>query len=96
MLKSVRAGQGYLLADDRASGGSREEADMIGCKHCLALMRRASWQEDGGFCHCCDAPVCGPCADKILTHGCTPFMRQLEQALETDYRRRQFAMIAGT
>lgn len=94
-MKSVFNRAGYLLADDRASGGKVDEADMLGCSHCQALMKRHLWSDDGGFCHGCDAPVCGPCCDKIPTHGCAPFMRQLERAVNDAYRREQNAKILG-
>ena len=94
-LRSVRTGQGYLLNDDRASGGTKEEADMLGCSHCQTLMRRKLWADDGGMCHGCGAPVCAPCCDRIPQHGCEVFLRQLERGLEEDYVRRQNAIILG-
>jgi hypothetical protein len=96
MVKSVFNGVGYLLSDDTASGGARVEADMLGCYHCQRLMRRKLWADDGGFCHCCDGPICGKCADGMLTRGCENYMRQLEGALEDQYRRDQNARVLGT
>lgn len=95
-MKSVFSGSGYLLVDDRASGGRLVEADMLGCNHCQALLKKNEWREDGGHCGGCMQPVCGPCADKILTHGCEPFLRQLEAALERDYTRAQNARMMCT
>ena len=85
----------YLLADDRCSGGVRDEADMLGCSHCQRLMRQREWQCDGGFCHSCDAPVCSGCADRIPTKGCEVFLRVLEGELEREYRRSQNARLLG-
>lgn len=96
MVKSVFTGHGFLMNDDRASGGEKEEADMVGCKHCLALIKKPDWQADGGFCHCCDAPICGPCADRMQTRGCENFLRVLEGALERKYRRDQLSRVLGT
>lgn len=68
---------------------------MLGCSHCQKLMVRKVWQEDGGFCHSCDAPVCGPCADRIPKLGCEVFLRVLEGELEKQYRREQNARLLG-
>lgn len=83
------------MADDRCSGGKLDEADMLGCSHCQRLMKSHLWKDDGGFCHSCDAPVCGPCADKIPQHGCAVFMRVLETELERHYRRQQNSRLMG-
>lgn len=95
LVKSIFNGAGYLLADDRCSGGVRDEADMLGCSHCQRLMRKREWQCDGGFCHSCDAPVCSGCADRIPTKGCEVFLRVLEGELEREYRRSQNARLLG-
>lgn len=94
-MKSIYNGAGYLLNDNRCSGGKVEEADLIACRHCQKLMKKAAWQEDGGFCGHCERPVCGGCADKILTGGCTPFVAKLEQQVEIQIRRRQNARVMG-
>lgn len=95
MVRSVLNGAGYLLADDRCSGGARDEADMMGCKHCQRLMKKRDWQADGGFCHGCDAAVCGPCADRIPRFGCETFVRVVEAKIERQYRREQNARLMG-
>jgi len=95
MVKSIYNGAGYLLADDRASGGLRDEQDMLGCNHCQRLMKKPDWKADGGFCHGCDAPVCPQCADRIPYHGCEKFLAMLEGQLEKKYRRDQNAKILG-
>lgn len=95
MVRSLYNGMGWLLADDRCSGGERDEADMLGCSHCQRLMKKGDWKNDGGFCHSCDAPVCGRCADRIPKFGCEVFMRKLEGEMEREYRARQNAMLLG-
>jgi len=95
MMRSIFNGTGYLRADDRCSGGQLEEADLVGCKHCLTTMRKSEWQADGGFCHCCDAPVCGPCADQMPKQGCKPFLSELEKSINEAYRREQNARMLG-
>ena len=91
-MKSMFNGMGYLIEDIATD---RREADMLACFHCQASLKRKLWADDGGFCHACDGPVCGPCSDKQLTEGCANFRRALEKALDQDYHRRQYARMAG-
>ena len=94
-MKSMFNGMGYLLADQALPVSQRTEADMLTCFHCQTAMRKKLWADDGGFCHCCDGPVCGPCSDLQLTKGCANFRQKLERALDRDYRRNQLARMAG-
>ena len=94
-MKSIFSGQGYLLNDDRASGGGRVEADVLGCGHCQKLLKRKLWCDDGGFCSCCWNAICGPCADRMLTRGCENFLAGLETALEMKYRQDQNSKVLG-
>jgi hypothetical protein len=93
--RSIFKQQGYIINDNRCSGGVLEEDDILGCSHCQKLMKRPQWQADGGFCHSCDAPLCGPCATRAMKDGCTVFLKTLESALEAQYRKEQYAKIAG-
>lgn len=86
---------GYYKNDDRASGGLKTEADIQSCVHCQAVILMQKWKEDGGWCGRCSKPICGPCADRMLTKGCEPFIQKIEQALESNFRRQQFRKIAG-
>jgi len=88
-------GAGYMFADDRCSGNGLKEADMLGCNHCQGLMEKNKWREDGGWCSCCGQPVCGPCADKILTEGCIPFIKKVDMQLEENYKKKQLGRILG-
>lgn len=88
-------GAGYYANDDRASGGIKSEADIRTCPHCQAVIKMQEWKADATWCMQCAAPVCGPCATRMLTKGCEPFIAKIEQALEADYRRRQFRKLAG-
>lgn len=95
MVKTMLNGMGWRQVDNRCSGGSREENDLLGCSHCQKLMKKNLWADDGGFCHGCDRPVCGPCCDAIPRTGCTTFMKVLETSLEKEYRRNQNARMLG-
>lgn len=94
-MRTLANGMGYLLVDNRTSGGRLDEADLFGCNHCDKLMRRQDWREEGGFCHCCARPVCLACAHAMDIGGCVPSMKKLEQAVEQAYRREQNAKILG-
>lgn len=86
---------GYYKNDDTASGGRKTEADIQTCSHCQAIIKMQDWKEDGGWCGRCMKPICGPCADRMLTRGCEPFTKQIEEAMNRDYHRRQFRKFAG-
>ena len=91
-MKSISTGQGYLWSDNRCSGGQVEEADLLGCKHCQALIDKRKWREAGAFCHHCDGPICATC-DSVP--GCTPFEQRLDQQLREAHRREQNAKLLG-
>lgn len=86
-------GQGYLLNDNRNSGGSKHEADVFGCPHCQAVLYGEHSHDY--WCPKCEAPVCYSCAEKMETQGCSNFMRTIEKLIEENERRKQFARIAG-
>jgi len=92
---AVTGGAGYICIDERASGGKLREADIYVCTHCQAVIFVSQWKLDGGFCGLCSKPICGPCADRMQTKGCEPFIKQIEQAVEDNYRRKQNARILG-
>jgi hypothetical protein len=99
-MRTLYTGGGYLVNDDRASGGQKTEADVLGCNHCQKLLIGQQWREDGGFCGGCGKPVCGPCADKILLPhdqggGCVPFVKLVDQALSSRHRCDALSRAAG-
>lgn len=97
-MRSMFNGHGFGLSDNRNSGGSFEQFDVLTCKHCQAIINVQNWKAgDGGSGYCirCNAPICGPCADRMLTEGCVPFMKKLDEALDADYRRQQLRKIMG-
>ncbi len=102
-MTSITDGAGYLFSDERNSGGKVEEADIIACPHCEALINYQAWRKDraqgggltGGWCRKCSAPVCGTCLDRMLVFGCEPFLRKIDQAVEANYRRQQNRKVIG-
>jgi hypothetical protein len=88
-------GAGYYVNDDTPSGGAKSEADIRTCTHCQAIIKMHDWREDGGWCSRCFAPICPHCADRMLTHGCEPFVKQIEEALQISSKVRHFRKLAG-
>ena len=60
----VRGGKGYMMVDDRASGGQFQEMSTMTCAHCgtVVVLNPMRTRERGycGKCHAyvCDNPVC--------------------------------------
>lgn len=94
-MKSIFSGAGYLMADERASGGDVREADMLACAHQCGgrLMTKQQWIADGGFrCRQCDKPLCQGCAKSSV---CVPFVELIDRALSEHHRREQNAKALG-
>ncbi len=99
-MKTQTHGAGYLFNDDRASGGKVSEADVLTCPHCEKIIEHAQWRKEreqggGGYCRKCQAPVCGPCLDRMLRFGCEPYLKRIEQTVEANHRREQNRKVLG-
>lgn len=88
-------GAGYLGAETGGHSSKKVEADIQTCSHCQAAIAMQAWKEDGGWCSKCQHPVCGPCADAMLLHGCLPYVKRLEMILESDEQRAQLRRLLG-
>jgi len=88
-----RHNAGYLLNNQNAR--NKQEADIQCCTHCETVIQMQKWSEDGGWCGRCNAPICGPCADRMLTYGCEPFIKKLEAAHDMSVKLSQFRKLAG-
>ena len=88
---------GYLFNDNRASGGTVEEADVTTCAHCQRILLKKHQTFEGAWCGRCGAPVChqGPCAARTEARGCLAFIAQVELALTRQYHQQQNARILG-
>jgi hypothetical protein len=86
---------GYLLNDNTASGGKKQEADVVTCAHCQKIILLQKWKDDGGWCARCSKPVCGTCSDRMLTRGCEPFTKWVDEQSALAYRKSQLRKIAG-
>jgi hypothetical protein len=88
-------GAGYFKNDDRTSGGKLAEADVQTCAHCQKIIKMQQWDADVGWCRYECKPVCGPCNKRMQTHGCEPFLKQIETHVETLVKLEQHLKIGG-
>lgn len=105
ITRTISHGAGYLFNDSRAAHEGVEEADILTCPHCQRTINLQAWRKDhskggthnemGGWCRRCEAPVCTACTVRMMKHGCEPFMKQVDKALEDKYRREQNAKTIG-
>ncbi len=93
-MSSYRTGQGYFINHGTETYRT-QEADVLTCAHCQAVLLFSSWKDDGGFCRPEMKPLCGTCADRALIYGCEPFMKKLEAFVREQYSYSQFIKVAG-
>ncbi len=69
---------GYLMIDDRASGGEMKEYNTVSCRHCQGIIKVVKGQRQGAWCMNCSGPVHDRpgCASR-----CTPFFKKIEEKL---------------
>ena len=67
---------GYLMVDDRASGGHLREYQTVSCCHCQAVIRVVKRQREGFWCTNCMKPVC---PRPECTKRCVPFFKKLDR-----------------
>lgn len=79
---------GYLMIDNRLSGGKLEEYQTFTCAHCQRIGRIHRRQREGGWCWQCAAPICWEC---LALGECRPFLQKIELALA----RQRFAEQVG-
>lgn len=84
MTRSVYTGHGYVMNDNRASGGKLVEADVLGCGHCQCSISKPNWIAYGeNKCWSCDEPMCSICTFEYkATHVCTNFKKLVERKFE--------------
>lgn len=84
---------GYFVNDKNLN--TRQEADVQTCSHCQAIILMQAWKNDGAFCRGCMKPICALCGDRMLTHGCEPFLKRLEMFLDATIKYEKFLKVAG-
>lgn len=76
---------GYLIIDDRASGGGVREYDTVACGHCQGVIDKARWRLEGGIYKCsgCKKPMCHQCSSpESIAMGCDPWQEKVERAIK--------------
>lgn len=79
---------GYLLIDDRASGGKLREYDTLGCGHCQGVIDKKRWRLEGGIYKCsgCKKALCHNCTNihsvANLELKCDPWQEKVERAVK--------------
>lgn len=80
MIFSKRSQEGFLLIDDRASGGPLRETPTVTCSHCqVIVILNPQRTRPRGYCRKCDHYVC----DKpTCNFECKPMSQVIDEALE--------------
>lgn len=94
-MKLLTTGAGYLLNDNRCSGGSKEEDDVLGCHHCQAVILKSKWLERAERCRHCDGTLCPGCYQTAQQLGCVPFNAWLERKINEAHVKEQNAKLLG-
>lgn len=94
-MKSMFNGAGYVMNDNRASGGVLREDDIISCVSCQAAIDKSKWREQGAFCHALGGPICSFCDRCRPLADLEPFEKRFARAIEENYRKEQNAKILG-
>lgn len=79
---------GYLIVDDRVSGGAMREADVVTCPHChgQVILNPARTRERAS-CRKCHRYMCDLCAaDFQRTFECLPMSALLDMEQERLFR----------
>lgn len=105
IIENMFRGGGFMLKDDRCSGGALVEDDITGCGHCHGVLTKRERSKNGepwkgrllthAHCQRCDRDICPACGLDTEKHGCVPHDRMIDEALSDNYRREQNAKIMG-
>jgi len=86
---SKRAAEGWLLVDDRLSGGRQVEAATITCSHCQRqLLRNPARERERAWCPSCDRYICDDCNAVRLVAGCKTFRQLMDENDSLYFKRR--------
>jgi hypothetical protein len=82
---------GYLINDDRVSGGLLEECDTTWCRHCQWPVRivKEHGVRKGFVCMKCAGLICVACAAK---ETCEPFFAKVDRWQRERARRRALGL----
>lgn len=86
---------GHLDSHTGGHNSKHVQRDVQCCTHCQKVIFLDEWKDDGAWCGRCQAPICGPCGDRMATHGCEPYIAQIEKAFALENKLAQFRKLAG-
>ena len=102
---------GYLLVDNRASGGRLEEFDTKPCKHCKAVLKvykppythrcnqdckQYGCDHEQFWCSRCKGMLCQFCGKKAYKEGaCSIYEKEIEKALSKWYSNQTWQRLTG-
>lgn len=81
----MKQGEGYLVIDDRVSGGKLVEAATMTCSHCQRqLIRNPERTRPRAWCGKCDRYICDQCdlIQRVNGGDCVPFAAVIDKVLD--------------
>ena len=99
-MKTKRSHEGYLLIDNRCSGGPVLEMPTLTCSHCNQIMGVNPLRtRERGYCRKCDHYVCDKCYAQLFLSGgeCTRMVDMAEKAQEAAFleqQRSQYGLVS--
>lgn len=88
-MPSKTNGEGYLLIDNRASGGAVVERATITCSHCQRQMfRNPTRERERAYCRSCDHYICDECKAIEAVAGCRTFAKFINRLDSQTHRQR--------
>lgn len=86
---------GYLMVDDRVSGGTLREADVATCSHCQAqVVLNPLRTRERTVCFKCAKYVCDSCAGALhATFECIPLNARFDNIQERLFRAQNIGEI---
>lgn len=80
---------GYLMIDDRASGGGLLEGATYTCNHCNAIVvKNAERTRERHVCRGCGRVICDVCAEiRATTLQCVPMEQVIDETLTAAEKR---------
>lgn len=76
--------EGWLMVDNRLSGGSLQERAIYVCGHCeTTVVKNSERQRERAACRKCSRVICDACAAVMSqTLECNPMEKIIDEALE--------------
>ncbi len=83
-MSSLKRHEGWLMSDNRVSGGQLIERAVVVCSHCQrAIVMNPDRTRPRGYCGKCDHYVCDPCeGERVRTGECKPLRQLYEEQQE--------------